>query len=63
MTQQALELQELIATMEQRRAKVELGGGVERQQKQRGRKTAAEPASHERLLMSKIEGTGVLGLD
>ncbi|THF69272.1 acyl-CoA carboxylase subunit beta [Deinococcus sp. Arct2-2] len=44
MTQLALELQELIATMEQRRAKVELGGGLERQKKQRagGKLTARE---------------------
>ncbi len=34
MTQPAIELQELIATMEQRRAKVELGGGLQRQKKQ-----------------------------
>ncbi|MFB9993506.1 acyl-CoA carboxylase subunit beta [Deinococcus oregonensis] len=44
MTQLALELQELIATMEQRRSKVELGGGLERQKKQRagGKLTARE---------------------
>ncbi|MPY66034.1 acyl-CoA carboxylase subunit beta [Deinococcus sp. SDU3-2] len=44
MTQAATELQELIAEMEQRRAKVEAGGGPERQAKQRegGKLTARE---------------------
>ncbi|MDO4245475.1 MAG: acyl-CoA carboxylase subunit beta [Deinococcus sp.] len=44
MTQPGMELQELIATMEQRRAKVEAGGGPERQKKQRegGKLTARE---------------------
>lgn len=50
MTQPGAELQELIAAMEQRRAKVEAGGGRERQQKQRegGKLTARERI--ERLL-------------
>ncbi|WP_103127951.1 acyl-CoA carboxylase subunit beta [Deinococcus aerius] len=50
MTQPGVELQELIAAMEQRRAKVEAGGGPERQQKQRegGKLTARERI--ERLL-------------
>ncbi|WP_216325288.1 acyl-CoA carboxylase subunit beta [Deinococcus aestuarii] len=50
MTQPGLELQELIAAMEQRRAKVEAGGGAERQKKQRegGKLTARERI--ERLL-------------
>lgn len=50
MTQPALELQELIAAMEQRRAKVEAGGGLDRQKKQRegGKLTARERI--ERLL-------------
>ncbi|BDP41048.1 propionyl-CoA carboxylase subunit alpha [Deinococcus aetherius] len=50
MTQPGLELQELIAAMEQRRAKVEAGGGPERQKKQRegGKLTARERI--ERLL-------------
>ncbi|WP_034384951.1 acyl-CoA carboxylase subunit beta [Deinococcus sp. YIM 77859] len=50
MTQAGVELQELIAEMEQRRAKVEAGGGQERQQKQRegGKLTARERI--ERLL-------------
>lgn len=50
MTQPGLELQELIAAMEQRRAKVEAGGGQERQNKQRegGKLTARERI--ERLL-------------
>lgn len=44
MTQPGMELQELIAEMEQRRGKVEAGGGKERQQKQRdgGKLTARE---------------------
>ncbi|WP_102125685.1 acyl-CoA carboxylase subunit beta [Deinococcus planocerae] len=50
MTQPGLELQELIAAMEQRRARVESGGGPERQKKQRegGKLTARERI--ERLL-------------
>ncbi|WP_272976695.1 acyl-CoA carboxylase subunit beta [Deinococcus geothermalis] len=50
MTQPGAELQELIAEMEQRRAKIEAGGGQERQQKQRegGKLTARERI--ERLL-------------
>ena len=44
MTQPSVELQELIAAMEQRRAKVEAGGGEARQRKQRegGKLTARE---------------------
>ncbi|PNY81236.1 acyl-CoA carboxylase subunit beta [Deinococcus koreensis] len=44
MTQPSVELQELIAAMEQRRTKVELGGGEDRQRKQRegGKLTARE---------------------
>jgi acetyl-CoA carboxylase carboxyltransferase component len=50
MTQPGTELQELIAAMEQRRTKVEAGGGPERQKKQRdgGKLTARERI--ERLL-------------
>lgn len=48
MTIAATELQELIATMEEKRHKVEQGGGPERQQKQRagGKMTARERIEH-----------------
>ncbi|ACO45230.1 acyl-CoA carboxylase subunit beta [Deinococcus deserti] len=48
MTQPGVELQELIAAMEQRRHKVEQGGGPERQKKQKegGKLTARERIEH-----------------
>lgn len=50
MTQPSIELQELIAAMEQRRHKVELGGGEARQQKQReGGKLTARERIHQLL--------------
>lgn len=54
MTQPSLELQELIAKMEQRCAKVEAGGGPERQKKQHegGKLTA-----HERIERLLDEGS------